>query len=364
MSWIERLSAPLKAVILAGGEGIRLRPLTYWTPKSMVPVLNRPFLEHTIAYLKNYRVNSIILALSYLPEVIQNYFGDGSNLGIELHYTVEDNPRGTAGAVKNAERYLDSTFVVLNGDIFTDVDIADMLAFHRSKKAKVTIALTWVDNPCAFGVVETDSDGRVKCFIEKPSPARVTTNWINAGIYLLEPEVLKYVPTNAHYMFEKGLFPLLLELGEPVYGYPFSGYWLDMGTPEKYLCLNCDLLLSKAKSALINGLSKERICCDKDVIIHPSAEIVGPAVIGSKCRIDQKAYIKGPVVIGPDCHIGDNASLEAAVLWEGVRIGAGVSLKRCIIGNNTKIETNDQVISGVVTSTHKRVAQIENTFSW
>ena len=327
----------------------------------MVPVLNRPFLEHTIAYLKNYGVNNIILALGYRPEVVQNYFGDGSKWGVQLHYTVEDNPLGTAGAVKNAERYLDSTFVVLNGDVFTDIDIADMLAFHRGKGAKVTIALTWVDNPCAFGVVETGSDSRVKRFIEKPSPSRVTTNWINAGIYLLEPEVLKHVPADTHYMFERGLFPLLLELGEPVYGYPFSGYWLDMGTPEKYLRLNCDLLLSKAKSALVNGLSKDEVCCQGDVNIHPSAKIAGPAIIGSKCKIDRKAHIKGPVVIGPDCHIGANASLEVAVLWKGVKIGAGASLKQCIIGTNTKIKATDQVITGVVTSPHKRVAQIENT---
>lgn len=320
----------------------------------MVPVLNRPFLEHIITYLRNYRVNDVTLALSYRPEVIRNYFGDGSNLGIQLHYTVEDNPLGTAGAVKNAERYLDRTFVVLNGDVFTELDIADMLAFHRSKGAKATIALTWVDNPCAFGIVETDSDDRVKRFVEKPSPSQVTTNWINAGIYLLEPEVLKHVPTNAHYTFEKGLFPLLLELGEPVYSYPFRGYWLDMGTPEKYLRLNCDLLLLNAKSALINGLSRDGVCCDKDVIIHPSAKIAGPAIIGSKCQIDQKAYIKGPVVIGPDCYIGDSASLEVAVLWAGVNIGAGVSVKQCIVGTNTKIETSEQVISGVVTSSHRK----------
>jgi len=320
----------------------------------MVPVLNRPFLEHTIAYLRKYKVNDVILALSYLPEVFQNYFGDGSNLWIQLHYTMEDNPLGTAGAVKNAERYLDSTFVVLNGDVFTELNIADMLAFHRGKGAKATIALTRVDNPCAFGIIETDSDGRVGRFIEKPSPSQVTTNWINAGIYLLEPGVLKHVPANAHYTFEKGLFPLLLELGEPVYSYPSSGYWLDVGTPEKYLRLNCDLLLLNAKSALINGLSRDGVCCDKDVIIHPSAKIVGPAIIGSKCRIDQKAYIKGPVVIGPDCYIGDSASLEAAVLWAGVNIGAGVSVKQCIVGTNTKIETKDQVISGVVTSSHRK----------
>ena len=361
---MQRTSASMKAVILIGGEGTRLHPLTYGMPKCMVPVVNRPFLEHTIAYLKNYGIKNIIMALSYLPEVIQNYFGDGSNSGVQLTYAVEDNPLGTAGAVKNVERYLDNTFVVLNGDVFTGLDIAGMLAFHQSKGAKATIALTWVDNPCAFGVVETDSDERVKRFIEKPSPDRVTTHWINAGVYLLEPEVLEHVPTNTHYMFETGLFPLLLQLGQPVYGYPFSDYWLDMGTPGKYLRLNCDLLLSKAKSALIDGLSRDEVCCDKDVIIHPSVEIVGPAVIGSKCRIDQKTSIKGPVVIGPDCYIGEGASIEVAILWRGVNIGAGVSVKQCILGTNTKIKDNNQIINCVVTSDHTRIAQIEDTYSW
>ncbi len=352
----------LKAVILVGGEGTRLHPLTYEIPKAMVPVLNRPFLEHTIAYLKNYKVKDIILALSYLPEVIQNYFGDGSNSGVKLNYAVEDNPLGTAGAVKNSERYLTSTFVVLNGDVFTDIDIADMVAFHRGKGAKATIALTWVDDPRAFGVVETDSDGRVRRFIEKPSPAQVTTNWINAGVYLLEPEVLEHVPPNTHYMFGKELFPLLLELGEPVYGFPSSGYFLDMGTPGNYLRLNCDLLLLKAKSALIGGLNGEGVGCDKEVIIHPSAEVVGPAVIGSRCRIDQKACIKGPVVMGADCHIGEGANIEVAVLWRGVNIGAGVTLKQCILGTNTKIEDNKQVINAVVTSDKARVALIEGSY--
>ncbi len=290
--------------------------------------------------------------MSCLPEVIQNYFGSGSSLGVRLTYTVEDNPLGTAGAVKNAEPYLNSTFVVLNGDIFTNIDIADMLAFHQSKEAKVTIALTRVDNPSAFGVVETDSDGRVQRFIEKPSPDQVTSHWINAGIYILEPEVLGHVPANTHYMFEKGLFPLLLKLDEPVYGYPFSGYWLDMGTSDKYLCLNCDLLLTKAKSALTDGLSRDGVYCDKDVIIHPSAKVTGPVVIGSKCRIDQKAYIKGPVVIGSECHVGEGASIESAVLWSDVNVGAGARLKQCVVGSNAKIKNNDQVVGRVVTSNH------------
>jgi mannose-1-phosphate guanylyltransferase len=331
------------AVILVGGQGTRLRPLTHYMPKPMMPVLNRPFLAHTLAYLKNYGVSDVILALSYLPEVIQGYLGDGTNLGMQLNYAVEDNPLGTAGAVKNAEPYLESTFAVLNGDIFTNLDLADMLAFHRRKRAKVTIALTWVANPSAFGVVETENDGRVRRFMEKPNPDQVTTHWINAGIYILEPEVLKHVPEGSHYMFERGLFPRLLELAEPVYGYPFSGYWLDMGTPEKYLCLNCDLLAAKAISHLVPGVSQDGVYCEPDATIHPSASIVGPVVIGSRCRIDQRAHIEGPVVIGEDCHIGEGASLERVVLWAGVSIDAGASLKQCVV-NRSEIGGKEQII--------------------
>ena len=345
-----KLKASPKAVILVGGPGIRLQPLTHYMPKSMVPVLNKPFMEHTIAYLKQFGIEDVILTLNYLPEVIQNYFGDGSKFGVRLTYCVENSPMGTAGAVKNAEEYLNGISIILNGDIFTDLNIADMITFHRRKKAKITIALKWVDDISGFGVVETDSDQRVKQFIEKPSPGEATTNWINAGIYILEPEVLGHVPTNSHYMFEKGLFPLLLKLGEPVYGYPFSGYWLDMGTPEKYLSLNCDLLLSKTSSPLIHGSDRDRIYCDRDVIIHPSARIVAPVVIGSKCQISQEVHIKGPVIIGSDCHLEKGASIENAVLWNNIRIGANARLSQCIIDSDTRIEPNNQVVNCVVTS--------------
>jgi mannose-1-phosphate guanylyltransferase len=349
-------SVPVKAVILVGGEGTRLRPLTYYAPKPMVPVLNRPFLEHTVAYLKKHSVRDIVLALSYLPETIQSYFGDGTRSGVQLKYCLEDSPFGTAGAVKNAERYLNGTFVVFNGDIFSELDLADMLAFHRNRKAKVTIALTWVDNPCAFGVVETDSDGRVRRFIEKPSPDRATTNWINAGVYILEPEVLRHVPPNSHYMFEKGLFPLLLELGEPIYGYSFNGYWLDMGTPEKYLQLNCDLLLGKTGSALIGGLVNDEVHSGESVVIHPSAEIIGPAIVGSNCSIGRAVHISGPVVIASNCHIGEGAIIEKTVLWKGVNIGRGASLKQCVVGNNTTIGDNAQIIDRMVVSDKVKIA--------
>ena len=349
----------LKAVILVGGPGTRLQPLTHYTPKSMVPVLNKPFLEHTIAYLKKYGIEDTILTLSYLPDAIENYFGAGSEFGVQLTYCVENEPLGTAGAVKNAEQHLNNTFVVLNGDVFTDLNIADMLAFHRHKGARATIALKWVDNPGAFGVVETDNDKRIQRFIEKPGPDCITSNWINAGIYILEPEVLKLVPANSHYMFEKGLFPRLLEQGEPVYGYPFDGYWIDMGTPEKYHCLNCDLLLSRTSSPLVQDLSRNGICCDKDVVIHPSARIDGPIIIGSNTVISQRAYIKGPAVIGSDCHVGEDASIEQATLWSGILIGAKTTLRQCIISSDTSIEHHNQITNCVVTPDYPRIPLID-----
>ncbi|MDD5590756.1 MAG: NDP-sugar synthase [Dehalococcoidales bacterium] len=338
-----------KAVILVGGQGTRLQPLTFYLPKPMLPVLNHPFLEHTICYLKGYGVGDITLALNYLPEAIRDCLGNGSRLGVSLNYAVEDDPLGTAGAVKNAERYLDSTFAVLNGDIFTDLDITGMFAFHRSRRAKVTIALSWVDDPSAFGVVETDSDGRVKCFTEKPSPDRITSHWINAGTYIVEPEVLEHIPPNRRYMFERGLFPLLLELGEPVYGYPDSGYWLDMGTPEKYLRLNFDLLLNKVSSYLMPGLDGKSLSCEKDVAISPSAGVTGPVVIGSGVRIDRGASVTGPVVIGAGCCLGEGAVVEQAVLWNGVNVGVGAVLKRCIVGAGCTIADGEQVADCVVT---------------
>ena len=347
---MQKLKTLHKAVILVGGEGTRLRPLTNGIPKPMLPVLNHPFLEHTIRYLSKYGITEVILALSYLPDVIKEYFGDGRRLGVRLHYTIEDSPLGTAGAVKNAEEYLDSTFVVLNGDIFTELDIGAMFTFHRERKARATIALTWVDNPCAFGVIETDKNSRIQRFTEKPAPDEVTTNWINAGVYILEPEILQQVPENAHYMFERGLFPRLLELGETMCGYQFRGQWLDMGTPEKYRCLNCDLLLSDDKPAFIGSPQENGLYCAEDAVIDPSAQIAGPVVIASRSRIGRRVSIRGPVVIGPDCTIGDGAVLEEAVLWQGVAVGEGAVLRKCVVGSDTEIQPQEQVINRVVPS--------------
>jgi mannose-1-phosphate guanylyltransferase len=342
--------AELKAVILVGGLGTRLRPLTDNCPKPIVPVLNRPFLEHTLAHLRQYGIKDIVLAMSYLPEAIREYFGDGERCGLRLTYCLEKEPLGTAGAVKNAATYLDRPFIVLNGDnVFLEMDLNEAYAFHREKRAKATIFLTWVDNPGAFGVVETDNDNKVRRFIEKPPPGEATTNWINAGGYILEPEVLEYIPPGQHYMFEKGLFPHLLDIGEPVYGYHYKNYWLDMGTPWKYFSLNMDMLAGKVKNRLLPEPGENGIYYGKDVSVHTSAMITPPAVIGGGCRIGPEVVIKGPVSIGRGCLLEKSARLERVVLWDNIRIGAGAGLQNCIISSDNIIDSGRIISDCVVT---------------
>jgi mannose-1-phosphate guanylyltransferase len=340
----------LKAVILVGGPGTRLQPLTFNTPKSVVPVMNRPFMEHTIAYLRQFGIEDIILTLNYLPEAITSYFNDGSRCGVNLTYCLEQEPLGTAGAVKNTEAYLDDTFIVLNGDVFTDMDLSEMIARHRASKAIASISLSWVDNPGAFGVVETDDDRRVKRFIEKPPPGEETTNWINAGIYVLEPEVLEHIPANTHYMFERGLFPHLLEAGKAVYGYPFRGYWMDMGTPEKYFSLNTDLLTGKARSPLFQGHRQDSISHCANINLHPSAVVAPPVIIDDGCDVGPGVEIRGPAVIGKGCRLEEGVRIHNTVLLDNVRIEAGTRISHSIIDSNISVGSRRDITNAVVTN--------------
>ena len=337
----------MKAVILVGGEGTRLRPLTCNTPKAIVPILNQPFLEHLLLYLKEHGVQDIILAMGYFPDQIQSCLGDGSQLGVRMTYSVEESPMGTAGAVKNAESLLDDTFIVLNGDILTRIDLTDMIKRHREVKPKASIALTPVDNPTIYGVVETDAQGMVKRFVEKPAWDEVTTNMINAGIYILEPEVLKHVPASTPSMFERHLFPLLLEMGEPFLAYPSDAYWIDIGTPEKYLKANHDLLLEWGRDVRTQGKSQ----------IHPSARIEGPVMVGQDCIIGEDAQIKGPAVLGPRCEVAKKAIIEGAVLWHNTKVNEKTVLKNCIICANSNIDKYSHVPDGCVLGDNTIVSQ-------
>jgi len=325
----------VKAVILVGGEGTRLRPLTSSVPKPMVPVLNKPFLEHVFKHLSNHGIRDIILASCYLPDNIQSYFGDGSDFGIRLTYVVEDFPLGTAGAVKNVSDHIDSTFLVLNGDNYNDLDITSMLALHKDRGAVTTIALTPVEDPSAYGVVDTDSNGRVKRFIEKPKREEAPSNMINAGMYVLEPDVLKHVEPQTFCMFENYLFPLLLDMGELVYTYPSDAYWIDIGTPEKYASFNQHMLSGDVE-------------IDSSCNIHPSASITGAVQFGSNCTVESNVTIEGPTVIGDECVIKSGAVIKEAIIWHGTIIEEGTKVENSIVGDGCHIGVGVCVIDGVV----------------
>lgn len=325
----------MKAIILVGGEGTRLRPLTYSVVKSMVPVLNRPFLEHVLCNLAKHDIREIVLAMGYKPDSIYAYFKNGPVPDTRLNYSLEVQPLGTAGAVKLASNHVDRTFFVLNGDIFTDIDYTGMLHFHRANGAKATIALTHVDDPTKFGVVETSADGRVHKFIEKPPADQVTSHWINAGIYILEPDVLDYIPNGEFYMFERGVFPELLSKGERVFAYQSSAYWIDMGTPAKYHQLNIDILNQKCSSCLVDGKTVKPAEGSK---IDASCTIKGPVAIGKNCTIGPGVQIHGPAVIGDCCQLKSKCVIDNSLLWDNIVIGAEASVINSIIASGANIE--------------------------
>jgi mannose-1-phosphate guanylyltransferase len=335
----------MKAVILVGGEGTRLRPLTCNIPKALVPILNRPFLEHLLQYLSSYGIQEVILAMGYQPDSIRECLGDGNRLGVCIHYSVEDSPLGTAGAVKLAAPYLDDTFVVFNGDIITAMDLGDMIGRHRQCRPVASIALTPVDNPSIYGVVETDAAGMVGRFVEKPRPEEATTNMINAGIYVLEPEVLEMVPAMTHSMFERDIFPRLLAEGRPVLGYPSSAYWIDIGSPEKYLMVQHDLLLGQGDEVRFEGECR----------IHPSARLEGPLLSAGGCIIEEGVVVQGPAVLGANCHIGRGAVVEGSVLWDRVVVKEGARLHNCIAGSGSRVLQDCSLPEGIVLGENARV---------
>jgi mannose-1-phosphate guanylyltransferase len=336
----------MKAVILVGGEGTRLRPLTSNIPKAIVPILNRPFLEHLLDYLQRHQVNEAILAMGYLPDPIRSCLGDGSQSGVRLTYLVEESPLGTAGAVKNAESYLDAPFIVFNGDVVTEIDLTAMMKRHKEIKPKVSIALTPVENPTIYGVVETDLQGMVQRFVEKPSWDKVTTNMINAGIYILEPEVLAHVPASTRCMFENYVFPRLLDTGEPILGYPSDSYWIDIGTPQKYLKTNHDLLLKWGPGYVQTGAKSN---------IHPAAQIEGPVLIGDGCTISEDVRIVGPAVLGRKCKVDKGVFIDGAVLWDGVRVEEKSVLRNCVVCADSHIREGCLIPEGCVLGDNVRV---------
>ncbi len=328
----------MKGAMLVGGFGTRLRPLTVTTPKPMLPLVNMPFLEIELLHLKEYGVDEVVLSTGYLPEVFDEYFGDGSSLGMKLVHVTEDEPLGTCGAIKNVERHLgDEPVIVCNGDILTDLDIGALVQYHKDKGAVVTITLTPVEDPTAYGLVPLDDDGRIKEFVEKPSWDQVVTNLINAGTYVLDPKVLKDVPPGVNYSFERQLFPDLLRQGEALYGFPSDCYWLDLGTPEKYLSAHHDILDGQVRVPLAGADRGDRVFLGEGVLIDETAHVYGPLLAGDGVRIGAGARVGDRTCLGSGVSIESGARVEGSVVLDEAVIGEHCVVEQSIIGRGTRL---------------------------
>lgn len=328
----------MKAIIIAGGSGTRLRPLTYNTPKPMVPLFEKPFLQHQLELLRRHGITDVVINLHYLSDTISEYFGDGSQLGMRIEYSYEEKALGTAGAVKLAEQYFDGEpMVVLNGDILTDIDLGELVAFHQSRQAKATIAMIRVTDPTAYGLLFTDVEGRITRFLEKPSWDEATVDTVNTGIYVLDPSIFRYVPQNEAYSFERGLFPLLLQLGESIYGFPTDAYWLDIGSPQKYLQAHTDVLMGRVKLELDAERRDDGVWVAKGVDIDPTAEVKGPVYLGTGVKVRKRARVREFSVLGPGVCIDDKATIEHSLIGEGTVIEEEATLRRCLVGKRCRI---------------------------
>jgi mannose-1-phosphate guanylyltransferase len=337
----------MKAVILAGGEGTRLRPLTLTTPKPVVPVVDRPFLRHQLDLLATVGVTEVIFSVAYRPERIQSVFGDGGTLGRKIRYVVEETPLGTGGAVKNAEPELDGTTIVFNGDILTDVDLPAVVRRHREARASATLVLAPVPNPAAYGLVEIDEAGRVRRFIEKPDPTQITTDTINAGIYVLEKETLSLMPPAVNHSIERAFFPALLGRGDHVAAHVHRGYWIDIGTPEKYLQVHRDILRGRFPVAL-RGRAVSGGWIEGQAEIDPKAELQGPFYIGPGCHVAAGARVGPDAVLVADVRLAGGAAVQDSVVWPGAEIGAGARVSGSLVGQAVRIGKNATVSAGAV----------------
>lgn len=339
----------MRAVLMAGGSGTRLRPLTCDLPKPMVPILNRPIAEHIVNLLKRHNITEIIATLHYLPDVMRDYFQDGSHWGVQMTYAVEeDQPLGTAGCVKNIDELLDDTFLVISGDSITDFDLSAALEFHKSRNSKATLVLNRVPNPVEFGVVITDEEMRIRRFLEKPSTSEIFSDTVNTGTYILEPSVLKYLPANEECDFSKDLFPLLLEKDEPMYGYVAEGYWCDVGHLDAYREAQYDGLHRQVKLDFAYEEKSPGLWVGQNTFIDPTAKIETPVLIGSNCRIGPQVRISSGTVIGDNVTIGAYANLKRPIIWNGAIIGEETHLRACVISRGTRVDRRAHVLEGAV----------------
>ncbi|HZQ15208.1 MAG TPA: sugar phosphate nucleotidyltransferase [Gaiellaceae bacterium] len=337
----------MKAVVMAGGEGTRLRPLTSNQPKPMVPIVGKPCMEHILELLRDHDFRDVVATVAFLPQAIRSYFGDGENIGVSLEYSVEERPLGTAGSVRLASDRLDDTFLVISGDALCDIDLNAIVAFHKQAGAAVTIGLKSVENPLEFGIVVTGDDGRVERFLEKPSWGQVFTDTINTGIYVLEPEVLRHVPADRPFDFSTELFPLLLELGLPIHGHVCDGYWQDIGNLDQYRQANFDALDGKV-ALNVSGLKiRGDVWIGEGVEIDDVEGVEGPAFIGNYTTISPESSVGPYTVLGPATTLRERARLARAIVDSSCYIGRSAVVEGAILGRNCDIRPHARIHEGV-----------------
>ena len=338
----------MKAILLAGGKGTRLRPLTVHTPKPIVPIFNRPFLHYQIDRLKQVpEIDEVILSLNYQPRRIEDVFGDGSDVGIKIRYVVEPSPLGTGGAIRYAGESLTESVVVFNGDVLTQIDLGEVLRLHRERRAKATIVLTPVPNPTAYGLVETDGDGNVKRFLEKPKPDEITVDTINAGIYVLEPETFDRIPKDTAWSIERSYFPSLVERGETFVAYTYRGYWIDIGTPEKYTEVHRDIMDGRFQAPPFAGESSN-VFIDPGARVDEGAVVEGPAFLDDGVVVKAGGRIGKYSVLGRQCHIEEDARVEGSILWPNTRVGREATVDGAILGRHCHVGRGSAVGPGTV----------------
>jgi mannose-1-phosphate guanylyltransferase / phosphomannomutase len=336
----------VKAVVMAGGEGTRLRPLTSNQPKPMVPIVGKPCMEHILELLKQHGFEDVLVTVAFLPQAIRSYFGGGESLGLEIEYSVEESPLGTAGSVRLASGKLDDTFLVISGDALCDVDLSELVRSHREKGAAVTIGLKSVENPLEFGIVVTDEEGRVERFLEKPSWSQVFSDTINAGIYVLEPEVLRHIPTDRSYDFSKELFPLLLEMGRPMYGYVFDDYWQDIGNLDQFRQANFDALDEGVRLNVPGIRLRGNVWLGEGVEVDDLDAIEGPAFLGNYCRVAPDASVGPYSVLGSSVTLLERARTERSVIDAATHIGRSARVVGAVVGRACDIRAHAHVQEG------------------
>jgi mannose-1-phosphate guanylyltransferase/phosphomannomutase len=338
----------MKAVIMAGGEGTRLRPLTSNAPKPMLPLVNKPMMEHIVDLLKTHGFEEIVVTVAFMANAIRNHFGDGSEYGVSMVYATEESPLGTAGSVRNAMEHLTERFLVISGDVLTDIDLSALVRFHDERDAVATIGLAHVENPLEFGIVITREDGSIERFLEKPTWGQVFSDTINTGIFVLEPEIFDYIEADKPVDFSSEVFPKLLEDGRRLFGAVTDGYWEDVGTLDAYLGAHKDILDEKVRVSIPGFELRAGVRLGEGAEVHPDAQLSGPAVIGDNCRVEAGATIGEYVVLGANVRVRSEAALERTVVQDHAYLGEAVRLRGTVVGRSCDIRKGARTEEGVV----------------